>query len=97
MFQASLTPGEWAQWIEVAVTLGGLLGAWAAWAFSRRCRIHVTLHLGGQRTLTSTPSGVTLASGNTGALVVQNVGSRIGRGVRLLADPPLELALRPAA
>ena len=44
---------------------------------------------------TRTPSGDTLAFENTGALVVQNVGSRIGRGVRLAALPPLELALRP--
>ena len=94
MYQASLTSAEWAQWLEVVVTLAGLLGALWAWLFSRRCRIHLTLHLGGVHAYTDTPTGPTDTDRSTGALVVENVGSRIGRGVALAADPPLLLAKR---
>lgn len=97
MLLAKLDPGSLPQWIEVGVQVGGLLGALSAWAFSRRCRINVTLHMGGYtRALTSTPTGTTFVDRTAGALVVENVGSRIGRGVKLSADPPLVLVSRPS-
>lgn len=94
MIQASLAPSSLAQWVEVMVQLGGLLGAWMAWVFSRRCRIHVRLHLSGSRDSGSTPDGLAHAYGSC-ALVVENVGSRIGRGVQLSATPRLTFWSRP--
>ena len=95
MLLASLEPSSLAEWIEIAVQVGGLLGAWLIWMFSRRCRIHVTLHFGGRRFSSDTLAGGTVTLDGSGALVVENVGSRIGRAVRLSAEPPLLLAQRP--
>lgn len=96
MFQTILEPSSLAEWIEIVVQVGGLLGAWLIWMFSRRCRIHLTLHLGGGGRYGSyTLAGGTAPFRGHGTLVLENVGSRIGRGVRLSAEQPLLLAQRP--